>query len=50
MQAPLSDEELKRIEALSDTRFDCQYWRLSNLKQTIKRLLAHISYLKQERT
>jgi hypothetical protein len=42
---PLTDEELKRIEKFADTRFDCVFWNMPNMRRVIQRLLAHIKYL-----
>ena len=40
----LSESDLKHIEHMVDTRFNCNFWGAASVKRAIKQLLMHIKY------
>jgi lipopolysaccharide biosynthesis protein len=40
----LSEKDLKHIEHMADTRFNCNFWGAVSVKRAIKQLLMHIKY------
>ena len=44
---PMSEKQLKWIEWMVDTRFDCDFWVLPGLKKIIMNLLKQIRCLEE---
>jgi hypothetical protein len=40
----IDPEELRRIEHMAETRFNCNFWGSVSVKRAIKQLLMHIKY------
>ena len=45
MDKRLSRRELETIGMMVQTRFDCGWWRLVNVRAVLRRLLGHIAAL-----